>query len=60
MRLLLTFTRVYPWRTVMMLTVLLLAGGADGISVSMLLPLVSLAIKQETEFAIHHTATHTA
>ena len=60
MRLLLAFTRVYPWQTVMMLTVLLLAGGADGISVSMLLPLVSLAIKQETEFAIHHTATHTA
>jgi ATP-binding cassette subfamily C protein len=47
MRLLLTFARAYPGQTVIMLIALLFAGIADGIGISALLPLLSVAIKRE-------------
>src|SRR5512145_2774025 len=53
MHLLRTFARAYPWQTVMMLIALLLAGAADGIGVSALLPLLSVALKRETGIANH-------
>ncbi|MEE9149645.1 MAG: ABC transporter ATP-binding protein [Candidatus Tectomicrobia bacterium] len=59
MRLLLTFARAYPWQTVMTLIALLFAGVADGISVSALLPLLSVVIGQETGLATPLTATRT-
>ncbi len=59
MRLLLAFTRAYPWRTVTMLFALLLAGAAEGVSVSALLPLLSIVIERETGSATHPTATRT-
>lgn len=48
MRLLLTFTRIYPWQSVMTLVALLLAGVAAGVSVSALPPLLSMIIAQQT------------
>ncbi len=59
MRLLLTFARAYPWQTVMMLIALLLAGAADGISVSVLLPLISVAMERETGSDLPLTTTRT-
>ena len=53
MHLLRTFARIYPGQTVMMLIALLLAGVADGIGVSAMLPLLSVAIKGETSIANH-------
>jgi ATP-binding cassette subfamily C protein len=47
MRLLLIFSRAYPWQTAMMFIALLLAGVADSVSVSALLPLLSVAMKQD-------------
>ena len=47
MRVLLTFARAYPWQTLLMLLALLLAGVAEGISISALLPLFSLALRRE-------------
>ncbi|MGQ4808288.1 Vitamin B12 import ATP-binding protein BtuD [Candidatus Entotheonellaceae bacterium PAL068K] len=57
MRLLLIFARAYPCQTVMMFIALLFAGAADGISVSALLPLLSVVIKRETGSATHLDAT---
>ncbi len=46
MHLLLKFFRVYPWQSALMLLALLLAGIAEGISLSALLPLLSIALDQ--------------
>jgi ATP-binding cassette, subfamily C, bacterial len=43
MRLLIVFARAYPWRSLLMLGCLLLAAVAEGIGLSTLLPLLSLA-----------------
>jgi len=43
MRLMLTFFRAYPWQTLVMLLALLFAGFAEGIGLSALLPLLSIA-----------------
>ncbi|MGH7963259.1 MAG: ABC transporter ATP-binding protein, partial [Candidatus Binatia bacterium] len=43
MRLLLVFARAYPWQSLIMLGCLLLAAVAEGIGISSLLPLLSLA-----------------
>jgi ATP-binding cassette subfamily C protein len=43
MRLLIVFARTYPWRSLVMLGCLLLAAVAEGIGLSTLLPLLSLA-----------------
>jgi len=53
---LVTFTRAYPWQSVLMVVALLLAGLAEGSSLSMLLPILSLAVDsgqgaQQSEFA---------
>ena len=47
MRLMLTFFRAYPWQTVVMLLALLLAGIAEGIGLSALLPLLNIAIRND-------------
>ena len=44
MRLLISLARKYPWQSVIMLLALLLAGIAEGIGLSALLPLISVAI----------------
>ena len=44
MRLLISLARKYPWQSVIMLLALLLAGIAEGIGLSALLPLVSTAV----------------
>jgi ATP-binding cassette subfamily C protein len=43
MRLLLTLIKAYPWRTVIALVAILLAGIADGLSITALLPLLNIA-----------------
>jgi ATP-binding cassette subfamily C protein len=48
MRFLISLTRKYPWQSVIMLLALLLAGVAEGIGLSALLPLVSIAIGKQT------------
>ena len=47
MQLMLTFFRAYPWQTVVMLVALLMAGAAEGIGLSALLPLLNIAIKND-------------
>jgi ATP-binding cassette subfamily C protein len=47
MRLMLTFFRAYPWHSVIMLLALLFAGIAEGVGLSALLPLISIAIKND-------------
>jgi ATP-binding cassette subfamily C protein len=47
MHLMLTFFRAYPWQTLVMLVALLLAGVAEGIGLSALLPLLNIAIKSD-------------
>jgi ATP-binding cassette subfamily C protein len=44
MRFLITITRNYPWQSALMLFALLLAGLAEGIGLSALLPLLSVAV----------------
>ena len=44
MQLMLTFFRAYPWQTIVMLVALLMAGVAEGIGLSALLPLLNIAI----------------
>ncbi len=44
MRLLISLTRQYPWQSAVMLFALLLAGIAEGIGLSALLPLVSIVV----------------
>lgn len=41
---LVTFTRAYPWQSLLMVVALLLAGLAEGSSLSVLLPILSLAV----------------
>jgi len=48
MRLLISLARKYPWQSVIMLLSLLLAGVAEGIGLSALLPLISIAIGEQT------------
>jgi ATP-binding cassette subfamily C protein len=47
MQLMLAFFRAYPWQTVVMLAALLMAGVAEGIGLSALLPLLNIAIKHD-------------
>jgi ATP-binding cassette subfamily C protein len=47
MQLMLTFFRAYPGQTVVMLVALLMAGVAEGIGLSALLPLLNIAIKND-------------
>jgi len=47
MQLMLTFFRAYPWQTIIMLVALLMAGIAEGIGLSALLPLLNIAIKND-------------
>lgn len=47
MQLMLSFFRAYPWQTVVMLVALLMAGAAEGIGLSALLPLLNIAIKND-------------
>ena len=54
MRLMLTFFRAYPGQTMIMLVALLLAGIAEGIGLSALLPLLNIAIKNEKDAAGQH------
>jgi len=44
MQLMITFIRAYPWQTLLMLAALLLAGVAEGASLSALLPLLNIAM----------------
>ena len=44
MRLLVKLIKAYPWRTAIALLAILLAGIADGFSISALLPLLNIAI----------------
>ena len=48
MRLLISLGRKYPWQSVIMLLALLLAGVAEGVGLSGLLPLISIAIGKQT------------
>jgi ATP-binding cassette subfamily C protein len=48
MRLLISLGRKYPWQSLIMLLALLLAGVAEGIGLSALLPLISIAIGKQT------------
>jgi ATP-binding cassette subfamily C protein len=48
MSLLISLARKYPWQSVIMLLALLLAGVAEGIGLSALLPLISIAIGKQT------------
>ncbi|TCK19084.1 ATP-binding cassette subfamily C protein [Thiogranum longum] len=47
MRLMLSFFSAYPWHSVIMLLALLFAGIAEGVGLSALLPLISIAIKND-------------
>jgi len=47
MGLMLNFFRAYPWQTVLMLLALALSGAAEGIGLSVLLPLVNIALGSE-------------
>jgi ATP-binding cassette subfamily C protein len=48
MRLLISLGRKYPWQSLIMLLALLLAGVAEGVGLSGLLPLISIAIGKQT------------
>lgn len=48
MRLLISLTRKYPWQSLIMLLALLLAGVAEGVGLSALLPLLSVLIGTQT------------
>jgi ATP-binding cassette, subfamily C, bacterial len=60
MRLLIVFARMYPWRSLLMLGCLLLAAVAEGIGLSTLLPLLSLATEANADFlpASGHKQSH--
>jgi len=47
MRLMLSFFRAYPWHSFIMLLALLFAGIAEGVGLSALLPLISIAIRND-------------
>ena len=57
MSLLLRFFRIYPWQTAFMLLALLLAGIVEGVSLSALLPLLSIALNQDGDAAPQTPAT---
>ncbi len=48
MRLMLTFFRAHPWQTLVMLAALLFAGIAEGVGLSALLPLLNVAIRNDS------------
>ena len=48
MRLLFNLIKAYPWRTAIALTTILLAGIADGLSITALLPLLNIATQGHT------------
>jgi len=48
MRLLLNLIKAYPWRTAIALVAILLAGIADGLSITALLPLLNIVTKGKT------------
>jgi ATP-binding cassette subfamily C protein len=48
MRLLLNLIKAYPWRTAIALVAILLAGIADGLSITALLPLLNIATRGRT------------
>ena len=56
MRLLIVFARAYPWRSLLMLGCLLLAALVEGVGLSSLLPLLSLAT--EADAGLHPAAGH--
>jgi ATP-binding cassette subfamily C protein len=58
MRLLISLTRKYPWHSAIMLLSLLLAGVAEGIGLSALLPLISVAIGSQTGAEQSASASH--
>ena len=47
MQLMLSFFRTYPWQTLVMLVALLLAGIAEGVGLSALLPMLNIAISND-------------
>ena len=51
MRLLINLIKAYPWRTAIALAAILLAGIADGMSITALLPLLNIATKGSTTAA---------
>jgi ATP-binding cassette subfamily C protein len=57
MRLLLELIKAYPWRTAFALAAILLAGVADGLSITALLPLLNIATRGKTgaELALPET-----
>ena len=54
MRVLLAFLGAYPRRSVVLLAALLVAGVAEGISLSMILPLLSIASGERTNSVVEH------
>jgi len=58
MRLLISFARAYPLQSAIMLLALLLAGVAEGIGLSALLPLISVAIGSQTGAEPGASASH--
>jgi ATP-binding cassette subfamily C protein len=58
MRLLISLTRKYPWHSAIMLLSLLLAGVAEGIGLSALLPLISVALGSQTGAEPGASASH--
>lgn len=58
MRLLISLTRQYPWHSAIMLLSLLLAGVAEGIGLSALLPLISVAIGSQAGAEPGASASH--
>ena len=59
MRFLITLAQKYPWQTVFMVFALLLAGLLEGVGLSLLLPLLSLAVKSHPENKEIDTAAST-
>jgi ATP-binding cassette subfamily C protein len=51
MRLLLNLIKAYPWRTAISLVAILLAGVADGLSITALLPLLNIATRGSSDAA---------
>jgi ATP-binding cassette subfamily C protein len=51
MRLMLALFKAYPWQSFYMLVALLFAGIAEGIGLSVLLPLINIAIRGDTRIA---------
>ena len=51
MRLLINLIKAYPWRAAISLVAILLAGIADGLSITALLPLLNIATKGTTTAA---------